>query len=626
MRGEDFWLRALVRRRDYFLAAVEGWDRYGAAVPKGDPESLQKNPEERVPELADPEKIGLDLVSVVREQGAPRPLLLRPEILETLVRILHEGQAVCLRGEPGAGKSGLLWQLAYAMAHPLPGFPESLARRPLILTTATAFQFGVFYMHELENRMHLLIRRALEKRAILAVEEAHLLARAGGHETNPERTVANLLIPGIRQGLGLILLTTPEGHRYLQATAPQLAGWLACVDVPPMDREATRCILEAYIRAWEQDGVSVEGGLGEDVLEAAGRYGSEAAPGGPVRLLRRIYAGRRHPDRLSRADLERALVEITGLRPAVVSRRRPLSFREVRDFLAERIYGQPEAVDALADAVLALKAGLVRSEGPWGVFLLAGPTGVGKTELARQVTRFLFGSEDRLIRCDMGAFIGPEGLMRFLGDAYGFRRSPVEAVAAQPCSVLLLDEIEKTDRYLQDALLSILDAGRITDGRGRTVSFRQCLIIMTTNAAGQQLWGRRPGLMPHAPGLTERRVRQVLEAYFRPEFLNRIHRVIVFRPLTAAVVRRIAEREVGEVLQAAARRYPDVLIEVDGAVLDRVVADGYDPAWGARPMSRAVDRWVRSPLARFLAEHPDVRGGRLRLRLSADGTPEVGRC
>ncbi|WP_448595758.1 AAA family ATPase [Thermoflexus hugenholtzii] len=624
-RGEPKipWEQILKARQGALLQGEEGWERGPSGLAQGK-ELLEENPEKRVPGLARLEYLGLDLVREIREVGPPRPLLLRMELLTRLTALLAEGHPVALIGEPGVGKKGLLWQLAYAIAHAPDGFPASLSGRPLILTHAPIFHRGVFYMHELENRVEGIIQNALQARAILAVDQAHLLARAGSHELNVERTVANLLLPGLEQGLAFIALTTPEGFHYLRQQAPHFAHALVPFEVPPMEAEEVRTVLEALCRAWQARGLAIEGGLAEAVLAIP--FQTEAAPGGPIRLLRMARAIRKDVNWLNREDLAQALAIRTGLPLALVSDSRSLSFEEVHAFFAQTIYGQEEAVTAMVDAILTLKARLTRPDGPWGVFLFLGPSGVGKTELARQTARFLFGSEDRLIRCDMGAYIGPEGLARFLGDPTGLRLSPVEAVAAHPFSVLLLDEIEKSDRYLFDALLSILGEGRIANARGEVVSFRHCLILMTSNL-GSELYlqlENAPSLMPvQAASGMETRIRRQLERHFRPEFLNRIHRVIVFRPLTREVVRRIAEREIRTLMDRLAAVRPGLSLEVSPEILERCVAEGYDPALGARPMQRAVARYVRTPLARFLAAHPDLSRGRIRIELSPEGLPRA---
>jgi ATP-dependent Clp protease ATP-binding subunit ClpC len=600
--AED-WVRALGGHQPALLQAVT---RPEPALPELE---AFADSEERIQSLARLGRLGPDLTEAVGRDRFPRPLLLRLDLLEELVRLLAQGRSVLLVGEPGVGRRTLLWQLAYAMAAGLPGFP--LGRRPLHLVPADAFQFGVFYMHELETKVRLAAAEALRLGALLAVADAELLVWAGARDADDPRTVANLLGPSLDQGLRLVGVTTPEGYRLMERVNPPFCRRFVRLEVPALSPGATRRLLAARFR----EVPAREGQLFDEALEAAAWLG-EPLPGGPLRLLEEaeaLGAG----GLPGREGLYGAVCRRTGLCRELVDPWVCLPAESVRGFLGERIYGQEEAVEAVVDVILRVKAGLNDPGRPWGVLLLVGPSGVGKTELARQAAAFLFGSEERLVRCDMGALVGPEGLGRFL-------RTAVEEVGARPCSVVLLDEIEKTDAYLKDALLSILGEARITDARGRTVSFRNCLIFLTSNV-GSELYGqRRPSLGPGLPARAlEGMVRARLGERFRPEFLNRVDRVVCFRPLTAEVVRRIAEREVRRVEARLRRRRPGLRLAVAGELLERCAAEGWDPTWGARPIRRVVEQRVAGPVGRFLGANPWFREGVLRLGVGPGGAAAV---
>lgn len=250
------------------------------------------------------------------------------------------------------------------------------------------------------------------------------------------------------------------------------------------------------------------------------------------------------------------------------------------DELHKRVVGQDQAVNAVADAVMRARGGLKDPKRPVGSFLFLGPTGVGKTELARALAQFLFDDERSLIRIDMSEYQEKHTVSRLVGAPPGYvgydeGGQLTEAVRRRPYSVVLLDEIEKAHADVFHVLLQVLDDGRLTDGQGRTVDFKNTIIVMTSNAQ-----------------------REDLPRLFRPEFLNRVDEVIDFEPLTADQLKHIVDIQL-ETLKArlTERR---IELELTDAARERIVKVGYDPAYGARPLKRAIQREVETPLARKL--------------------------
>ncbi len=264
----------------------------------------------------------------------------------------------------------------------------------------------------------------------------------------------------------------------------------------------------------------------------------------------------------------------------------------MEDRLHQRVVGQDEAVTAVANAVRRARAGLQDPNRPIGSFIFLGPTGVGKTELARALAEFLFDDERAMIRIDMSEYQERHTVARLIGAPPGYvgyeeGGQLTEAVRRRPYSVVLFDEIEKAHTEVFNIMLQILDDGRLTDGHGHTVDFRNTVIIMTSNL-GSELW-MRPG------PVTRDDVNQVLSAHFRPEFLNRIDEVVIFHPLTRADLAEIVQIQLAHVSRLLQDK--GFTLEVTPEAANYLADVGFDPAYGARPLKRAIQREVQDPLA-----------------------------
>ncbi|MDC7830410.1 MULTISPECIES: ATP-dependent chaperone ClpB [Pseudomonas] len=267
----------------------------------------------------------------------------------------------------------------------------------------------------------------------------------------------------------------------------------------------------------------------------------------------------------------------------------------MEEALHNRVIGQDEAVTAVANAVRRSRAGLSDPNKPSGSFLFLGPTGVGKTELCKSLAEFLFDTEDAMVRIDMSEFMEKHSVARLIGAPPGYVGYEeggylTEAVRRKPYSVVLLDEVEKAHPDVFNILLQVLDDGRLTDSQGRTVDFRNAVIVMTSNLGSAQIQelvgdpdGQRAAVMDAVAG------------HFRPEFINRIDEVVVFEPLGREQIAGIAEIQLQHLRQRLAER--DLQLELTPESLDKLVAVGYDPVYGARPLKRAIQRWIENPLA-----------------------------
>ena len=308
--------------------------------------------------------------------------------------------------------------------------------------------------------------------------------------------------------------------------------------------------------------------------------------------------------RVEEADIALVVARATGIPVTRMLTGERERLNRMEDELHRRLIGQDEAVRAVSRAIRRSRAGLADPEQPTGSFLFLGPTGVGKTELCKALAEFLFDSESSLVRVDMSEYMEKHAVSRLVGAPPGYvgyeeGGQLTEAVRRRPYSVLLLDELEKAHPDALNILLQLLDEGRLTDGQGRTVDFRNTVVIMTSNLASDQI--RSLAGSPH--GEITSAVMGSLRSHFRPEFLNRIDDIVVFRPLARDEIRAIVDLQLDRL--AARLSEQDLGLEVHDDVRSRLSNLGYDPAYGARPLKRVIRDYVENPLAEWLlAEQP----------------------
>ncbi len=351
-------------------------------------------------------------------------------------------------------------------------------------------------------------------------------------------------------------------------------------------------------------------------------------------LGQRDGAARLLKEEVDADDIARIVASWTGIPVTRMLEGEQAKLLAMEERLHERVVGQDEAVAAVSDAVRRARAGLKDARRPIGSFIFLGPTGVGKTELARALAEFLFDDEQAMTRIDMSEYMEKFSVSRLLGAPPGYvgyeeGGQLTEAVRRRPYQVILLDEIEKAHPDVFNVLLAVLDDGRLTDGQGRTVDFKNTVVIMTSNVGSQFISAAAPaGDAGHDE--MRSRVMDSLRAVFRPEFLNRVDEVIVFHSLTDADLAAIVDRLLVDLERRLAEH--DLRIELTPAVRQLVATEGNDPAFGARPLKRAIQRLVENPLARALLEGRFVPGSAIRvdadnvsgaLVFSADGETVV---
>lgn len=289
---------------------------------------------------------------------------------------------------------------------------------------------------------------------------------------------------------------------------------------------------------------------------------------------------------------------------------------KMEELLHQRVIGQSEAVTAVANAVRRSRAGLSDPNRPSGSFLFLGPTGVGKTELCKALAEFLFDTEEAMVRIDMSEFMEKHSVARLIGAPPGYVGYEeggylTEAVRRKPYSVVLLDEVEKAHPDVFNVLLQVLEDGRLTDSHGRTVDFRNTVIVMTSNLGSaqiQELVGDREA--------QRAAVMDAVGAHFRPEFINRIDEVVVFEPLGREQIAGITEIQLGRLRSRLLER--ELSLSLSPEALDKLIAVGYDPVYGARPLKRAIQRWIENPLAQLILAGKFLPGSAITAKVEGD--------
>ncbi len=331
-------------------------------------------------------------------------------------------------------------------------------------------------------------------------------------------------------------------------------------------------------------------------------------------------------------DIAEVVAEWTGIPVTRLMAAERKRLTRLEELLGRRVVGQDRALGAVSRAVRRARAGVQDPNRPIGSFLFLGPTGVGKTETARALAEFLFDDERAMVRMDMSEYMEAHSVSRLVGAPPGYvgydeGGQLTEAVRRRPHAVVLFDEVEKAHPKVFNIFLQILDDGRLTDGQGRTVDFRNTVIIMTSNIAGPEILARSRGGEAGEWSEVEELVKGRLKEYFRPEFLNRVDDVVVFKPLSPSELEEIVEIQLGRVIELAAQQ--EVALTVSDGAKAVIAREGYDPAFGARPLKRAVQRLVQDPLAMGILEGEIAAGSRVRLERGGDGvlafaTAEVG--
>ena len=532
----------------------------------------------------------------------------RDALIEDLVQHLdRDGAALLLVGPTGVGKTAILHEIVRRLVEQSTSVTD---RRDVWQVDGNRIIAGMSVVGAWEHRVTEMVNELNARQDVLFVNDLPALVYTG-QSAHSDTNVAGFLEPHLARGeIRLIGECTAERLSVLQDEAQSFFARFRVVQVPEMSEEDALHVLLHVVRRLDRDQpLAVDPEALETTVALTRRFRAlDVFPGKAVDLLSRAIAdrtevvrddfGRR---RISRLSVVQHFARQAGLPEFLLFGRGGPTAKQVRKFFERRIVGQPEAVDASVDVITTVSQALNDPARPIATMLFVGPTGVGKTETAKAIADYLFGSKHRMIRFDMSEFQHPDAVARLIGDRFRPDGELTRRVQQQPFSLILLDEIEKAHPAVFDAMLQVLGEGRLTNAAGQTVNFTSTVVVMTSNL-GVRDAEKQVGFGDPTVASLSAHYRGAAERFFRPEFFNRIDRVVAFRPLDRHVIVPLVARLLSQMLGRQGLKRSSVLVDVDPALVEVLVDQGFDRRYGARSVKRILEQRLAVPLSHQLVE------------------------
>lgn len=522
---------------------------------------------------------------------------------DQLIGFFRENSAssVIIIGHSGTGKTVLIRELARR----LPRLRKSTPRKIWEFSAARLIS-RLSAMGSWEEGMSIICKELQQKGDILYIPRLTELFEVGQYVGN-SLSVAGFLQPYLRrEEIVVIGECTFEEANHIESRSPGYLSLFSTIKISEQSPQKNKKIIQQKVQYLAG---KHEFSISDEAIREAYRLmvwfrPYSGLPGKAILFLDSLFS---NPEPHTSNDIgigeiyERFCKE-TGLPRFMIDPKLPLDEKQVRTYFQDRIFGQNEAIHTIVDLLLSIKAALIRRGKPLASLLFVGPTGVGKTEMAKVLANYLFGSRDRMLRFDMSEHSDIPGVLRLTGDASSGEGLLTSAIRQNPFSVVLFDELEKAHPNFFDLLLQILGEGRLTDARGRVADFSSTIIIMTSNIGARSYQTGSIGFVPmevdveavHAHFSSE------VQDYFRPELFNRLDRLIPFAPLSRPMIRHILNREMQHVLDRNGIKGRKIKLMVDDDILDQLGRVGYDPNYGARYLQRAIQEQFTISLAKSL--------------------------
>ena len=585
------------------------------------------------------EEFGYDITAAAAS-GCLDPVVGREDEIERVIQILgrRKKNNPMLVGDPGVGKSAIVEGIALKIASG--DVPQVLCGKRLVSLDIASVVAGTKYRGDFEKRLKSIINELKEHPdVILFIDEFHTIVGAGGASGSLD--AANMMKPALARGeIQCIGATTSDEFSKIVEKDGALDRRFQKITVEPSDYRHTLSILEKIKDNYEEyHNVSYSQEALDACVRLSERYITDRClpdkaidamdeAGSMVHLRSR---NGRKPAEVSQDDIACVISRMTGIPVGKVAEPEGNRIIKMQERLSSRIIGQDAAIDKVVRAIMRNRAGIKAPDRPIGTFLFFGPTGVGKTQLAKSLAEYLFDSQDNMIRIDMSEYMEKFTVSRLIGAPPGYvgfedGGQLSERVRRKPYCVVLLDEIEKAHPDIFNLLLQVMDEGRLTDSNGRTVSFRNTILIMTSNVGSREIeeYGNGVGFSTAGRDVNASRksiLEKAVKKIFPPEFVNRIDEQVFFTPLEKEDIGKIVNIELKELRgRVAGTGYR---LNVTPAAKRLVAEAGYDQKFGARPLKRAIQKYIEDPVSEFIIVQKMISGnygGRrtIRVGLSQD--------